>query len=383
MSSQRKLNALLFELQTASSPLAQAKILARSWRTLKELSATDRRLLARHAGFEGAEQILEGLAEKKSGFAPATLLQVLNRARGTDGASVTELLAAVRDSSRREEALTRGVDLAAELLQQDDWEEESQEIDEVLEQPHTVEQEESASPKEEESVFGTDDRKNETPTAQAASGPPPRDRMASQPPEVEERSGLEKPEPSRKALTLQTDATSGDPPAVVPPAPKRVAPLPGWDRLGAAPERPQRRPESMLESKPSPHTTETSRFDALAISAAIESESSSLGRLRALDRELKNLSGAGPVTIRRILDAFPNGWVRRRALVALISTGVPASAAQALELIAALEREVDRRWCLAALAQRGDLVGKTLEKSLELVSSPAGRRRLQIIATRS
>ena len=66
MSNQRKLTALLHELQNARSPLAQARVLARAWRTVRELSPTDRRLLARHAGFDGAEEILEGLKDVRS-----------------------------------------------------------------------------------------------------------------------------------------------------------------------------------------------------------------------------------------------------------------------------------------------------------------------------
>ncbi len=121
MSVQRKLNALLFELQTAQSPLAQAKILARSWRTLRELSPTDRRLLARHAGFDGAEQILEGLAKKRPGFAPATLLQMIEQSqdhRRRDGGRHAGRRSAIR--SRSEEAITRGAGLVSEDLGEDD-----------------------------------------------------------------------------------------------------------------------------------------------------------------------------------------------------------------------------------------------------------------------
>ena len=58
MSTQRQLSALLYELQHARSPLAQARVLARAWRTVRELGPTDRKLLARHVGFEGAEELL-------------------------------------------------------------------------------------------------------------------------------------------------------------------------------------------------------------------------------------------------------------------------------------------------------------------------------------
>ncbi len=116
MGNQRKLNAILFELQAAQSPLAQAKIIARAWRTVRELSPTDRKLLARHAGFDGAEEILDGLADHRGGFAPAMLLQMLSKARAGDGQSVSQVISALRDPERRQETIARGFDVASELL---------------------------------------------------------------------------------------------------------------------------------------------------------------------------------------------------------------------------------------------------------------------------
>ena len=108
MGNQRKLAALLHELQHARSPLAQARVLARAWRTLRELSPTDRRLLARQAGFDGAEEMLEGLSRRKGGLAPAMLLRVLANARGTDDAEFGELVGAFRDPERLDEAVHLG-----------------------------------------------------------------------------------------------------------------------------------------------------------------------------------------------------------------------------------------------------------------------------------
>ena len=97
--------------EAVSRMVAQARVLARSWRTLRELSPTDRRLLARHVGFDGAEEILEGLSRRKGGLAPAMLLRVLGNARRTDGSAVSELLAAFRDPQRRDEAIAIGTGL--------------------------------------------------------------------------------------------------------------------------------------------------------------------------------------------------------------------------------------------------------------------------------
>ena len=140
MSTQRQLTALLHELQHARSPLAQAKVLARGWRTVRDLSPTDRRLLARHAGFEGAEDILEGLSQRKGGLAPAMLLRVLANARGTDGSTVSELLAAFRDPQRRDEAISLGTELASDLLAEPESDDGPEEIVEAIEELQAVEE---------------------------------------------------------------------------------------------------------------------------------------------------------------------------------------------------------------------------------------------------
>lgn len=381
MSVQRKLNALLFELQTAQSPLAQAKILARSWRTLRELSATDRRLLARHAGFDGAEYILEGLAKKKSGFAPATLLQVLNNARSTDGSSVTELLAAIQDPSRRDEAISRGAELAQELLVETDAEDDLQEIGEALDQLHSMEEVVQETP--EEALAALSALKTEAAKAQ----PPAQARVRPEPDEPRQTEssavdGGEKPDQSPAAPAAPASKQEKPEPAVIQRRAPVVAPLPGWERLGKSRLPSEREPEPVTK-KPSTRAPMLPPTDAPSESGGLGETASPLTRLRALDHEMNRLRRSGPASLRAVLEEFPDGWVRRRALLAMIGAGVPSDARQALELMALLEREVDRRWCLGALAQRGDLEGILLQESLELVTSEAGRRRLRIIAERA
>jgi hypothetical protein len=64
----------------------------------------------------------------------------------------------------------------------------------------------------------------------------------------------------------------------------------------------------------------------------------------------------------------------------LLESGIPAPASEALALIEDLERPMDRRWCLTALARRGDLSGDALERALGMLSSFASRRRVQALA---
>ena len=374
MSVQRQLNALLFELQTAQSPLAQAKILARSWRTLRDLSPTDRRLLARHAGFDGAEQILEGLATKKRGFAPAALLQMLNKARATDSATVAGILAGLHDPLQREETVVRGADLVSEVFRDRVGDERPQEIVDALDELHSVKQVVQESP--EEALVALNALRDEAVGPEASPPPLAATRSAGADPLAPAA-----PRSAAPATPPRPKAQPQPKPQPLRKAPTRVAPSEGWDRLGETPRRdPPATGARTGDRERSRVALGSSPFDTGAVFAALGAASSSFSRLRVLDREMQGFQGSSLGTLRELIENFPDGWVRRRALVSLITAGVPPDAAQALLLIAGLECEVDRRWCLGALARRGDLKGPVLERSLELVSSPAGRRRLLRVA---
>ncbi len=124
------LTALVFELRRAGSPAEKARALARAWRTVRGLNPTDRRLLAREAGFDGVEDLIEGLARKGGGaFAPAAVLAALGKMRDDKGLSVRGAIADLRDPDRRDDLLARGLDLAARSFDRVD---EVDEVDEAL-----------------------------------------------------------------------------------------------------------------------------------------------------------------------------------------------------------------------------------------------------------
>jgi len=352
MSTQRKLNALLFELQTARSPLAQAKILARAWRTLRELSPTDRKLLARHAGFDGAEDILEGLAKKKSGVAPAMLLQMLSNARGTDASTLRNLLSAFRDPSRRDEAVSRSLDLASSLMANQDP---VQEVEEALDELHAVEAVVEETPEEALAALHTVEEEWER-------GPD----------ETGDSTGRE----TEASTEIELESPTEPGPTPKKPQPARP-PVVDWSRWHTTDEPPRPAPTPRAEKRPLVSTPGARRFGKVAAAAAVEGETSVLARLRALHRALPDLAGSTIVTLGGLIEAFPKGWVRRRALSALIKAGIPDRADDAVTLVASsLDRELDRRWCLGVLAGRGDLWGASLDRANELLSSPSARRRL-------
>ena len=350
MGTQRNLNALLFELQTARSPLAQAKVLARAWRTVRELSPTDRKLLARHAGFDGAEDILEGLAKKKSGVAPAMLLQMLSNARGTDASTLRNLLSAFRYPSRRDEAVSRSLDFAADLMR--DQEPEVEETaEEALAALHALEEEGERKPGE---IGESTDGETDSPTEFEPEPPPV-------PPDP---AVMPKPEPIPE----------------MPPLPKPS--VVDWSRWDSTDGPPRPAPTPRAEKRPRLSTPGAGRLGEVAAAAAVGTKTSVLARLLAFHRALPGLAGSSVATLGELIEAFPEGWARRRALSALIEAGIPDRADDAVTLVAAsLDRELDRRWCLGVLADRGDLRGASLDRANELLSSPAARRRLSALVS--
>jgi hypothetical protein len=89
------------------------------------------------------------------------------------------------------------------------------------------------------------------------------------------------------------------------------------------------------------------------------------------------LSTESPAEINAILDAFPPGWARRRALQALFRAGAPEKHEAALTLIRELGRPTDRRWCLRTFAETRELPDDQLERLLEewRFPLPAGREK--------
>jgi len=358
-----ELSALVFELQRARSPVDRARAMARAWRTIRKLGPTDRRMLAREMGFDGAEDLVEGLAGKSGGiFAPAAVLEALGRMRGDEDLTVRSILSDLRDPERRDDLLVRGIDLAVGAVDEDPAE------DELFEPAGKAG--ESTIPVEGSGLAGADedtvDEETQFEAENGASGPVP----PPPPPVVEAEFTLVpeaetrlEPEPEIEGEVDQSQE------------PEQLAELvesSPWDLVWQRPEA----PESVAAT-----ATRTGR--AVISTGGVQSpkaEGSVLHRLRASRDAIPGLGDAHQDEIAEILDSLPEPWARRRALVALIDGGVPGDAEAALDLIEELDRPMDRRWCLAVLAQRGDLDGDALERALEMLASPAAKRRVARIA---
>jgi hypothetical protein len=351
------LTALVFELQRARSPADKARAMARAWRTVRGLNPTERRLLVREVGFDGAEELVEGLAGKSGGaFAPAAVLEALGKMRKDGSLSLRGILTGLRDPETQEDFLARGLDLAA-----DSYDREDEEVDE-------------ASFAEEPMVY-------DVPTARPIA-------------EVDHREPDSEWAEVDEVLAASSVGTADPRVPVIPPPPPSKA-------------QPPAAPETVPEPEPSPRAKEPSPWDAPWRSSPIsesaeppaakrnrgfeapwtddprETTGSVLDRLRLVRNAIPELRNAGPREIRERLETLPELWARRRAVVDLIDAGIPAGVGETLDLIEDLDRPLDRRWCLSALARRGDLEGGGLDRALAMLASPAARRRVKALATRS
>jgi hypothetical protein len=190
------------------------------------------------------------------------------------------------------------------------------------------------------------------------------------------------------ALDRETEQETG-PQQVTEPEPKPGNPPPpllipeevvDWSRWERATDSPRQAPQSRPAAEDPSFDPRNGRSGVRAVIDTIQAERSTLSQLRALRRELPQFEGASVATLSELVGIFPDGWVRRRAVCTLLEGGVVLALVDALELVSALERESDRRWCLGLLARRAELGGANLDRALELVSSPSSRRRLRTAA---
>lgn len=349
------LTALVFELQRVRSPADKARALARAWRTVRGLNATERRLLVREVGFDGAEELIEGLAGKSGGtFAPAALLEALGKMRKERSFSLRGIITDLLDPETREDLLARGIDFAADSIDPED-----EVVDEapVMDEPVAY----------------------DMPTAQPIVGLVHREADSNRV-EVEEDN----------VQAASSGGTADHKPPVILPPPPSIAQPPTAPETAPDPEPSEPSPwddpwRSSPVFEPAEAATEEPirRIESARTVDLQVTTGSVLDRLRSVRNAIPEMRNAGPREIRKILEMLPELWARRRAVVELIDAGVPAGVGETLDLIEELDRPLDRRWCLAALARRGDLEGGGLERALAMLTSAAARRRVEALASRA
>jgi hypothetical protein len=305
---------LLRELRGAASPVQRVKLLGRAWRSLRRFDRHQLQDLARRAGFDQAEGFLERLARDKGRLTPSLLLQIVQRARNVDEGDVDNLVRGLRDPERREELLHGGIEFVADMLDEPSSEVEEEAV--AAPPPEEPEEDEPPPPPPEPEIEPAQPAPPVVPEIAAAE---PEQKIAPEPLPVEE-------------------------PAPKPVAPIAVAVVPAVAPAFAAPPA-----ASAPEVRVTPEPVETPDGDTDAVVNLLTSTPSTQRRLGILRNELDRIGKLDVDALQRLLELFPAGWARRRALAALLRAGIPAKLMHAVFLIEQLESPTARRWCVGAL----------------------------------
>ncbi len=338
MTPSKELVALLFELERAASPLERLQIIARAWRSVRALDGFERRDLARRVGFDGAEELIDRLASK-GGLAPATLLEALRRARRADPAQLRGILAGLRTPGSRGQATLEGLQLAESMLGPDEPE---------PVQPDEVAQEDApASPS---AVW--DPRSAEVPAADSDTLPDLPEVLVAAP----RPAPLPAPQPASRRMP--------EPPApAVQSAPRAAPSVPTARRRG----RTQAPAPAPMPAAP----------EAAEVAPPPGAKEPPLRALRQLEARLEGSAEPDAGELEGIVLGLPDGWVRRRAVLALLRHGLPRRIPEALRMVEGLGWQRDRTWVLAVLLDDRSLAASELEQALALITSESARGRLR------
>lgn len=179
------------------------------------------------------------------------------------------------------------------------------------------------------------------------------------------------PSPPPASVPAPAPAPPPAPLAPVAPLAPTAAPIPVSPPAPPAPPPPP-------SSPPKPEPVRVPEPVRSSLAGRLGAERVLTTRFRHLRRQLDSLSRLSAAELREILEAFPDGWARRRALSELIEAGVPESTADALSLIDVLQSPGDRAWCLGTLAHARSHSSEERSALLQAAATPAGRRRLEL-----
>lgn len=309
---------LLAQLHEAKSPLARIRVVTRAWRLLRNLSRQDRLAIAARIGIEGADDLVEAIATHQGTTPPAELIGALNNLQKVDPATLKSLATRMRDPRQRSQVVAQGLKAVGSAL------------------------------------AGPEAKPAAPPTPPAAAQP----KSAPAPVTV-------KPAPApvaAQAPPAPAPAPVPAPVAVKPAEPPKPAPTPPPPSPAPVPFRPP-------EPAASVRSVLAEELSAVRLLTA---------RFRLLRRRIAEVRRLSAGDLRAVLEAFPDGWARRRACVDLIEAGVPERTADVLSLMDALQSPGDRSWCLGTLADTRALSPDERNALLQAVPTAAGRRRLEL-----
>ncbi len=349
MAPSKELTALLFELERAESPLERLQIIARAWRSVRALDTYERHDLARRVGFDGAEEIVERLASK-GGIAPATLLEALRRARRADAGQLRSIVAGLRKPGGRGQAALEGLQLAQNILAP-----ENDETDSDSPEGGTTKPELPASAAPDASEVRSENTPGSATSQTPAAAERPTTPTPAPPPARPPHPPIPRPPEARpRPVSLASRVPRPAPPPTPRPVRAKAAPPPS----------------------PAPPAAEPAE-----LAVPPETRVTALRALRRLEARLEAPQEPDAGELEALVLGLPDGWVRRRAVLALLRHGTPHRIPDALRLVDGLGLQRDRRWVLAALLEERTLTAGELEQALALITSEPARRRLRRLAS--
>lgn len=320
---------LVEQLGRTYSPFERLKIVGRAWGLLRRMGPEERLTVASQLGLDNADEIVEAIAARAGKEPPHALLAMIESAQVKGPAHLPGLVADLRDPAKRGARLKQGV----------------QAVEKALTQGPPPLPGAAARP------------------AQAPQVPPVQARPAPPPPPAAEPAPAPPPPPAAAPPVAAEARTPAPQPPAPPPTPPPTLP------------RPAPSPKAAPAPAPPPEPARPSGEDRLAVRLA--AAPSLTTRFRVLRRHLNDARGASVEGLQALLEGFPDGWPRRRALLELLRAGTPGSLRDALLLVETLAAERDRLWCLGALADSRRPAAADRETLLGAVASPAARRRLE------
>ncbi len=359
---------LIAQLRGTASRRERIRLLARAWRTLKDLNPTDRMAVAYELGFDGAEKLVEQLS-RRGGASPAAVLELLERAEDAGPEQIVAMMQDLSDPEGRRSLGERFLSVAKNWVTDlESWEEapegpdlvDQASVEDVLEE--TAETEPEVTAPIDDSVVDLDlkevlENAQGTDDAGDLRGLELGDAVV----EVvggDSETETEGPEPNSKEPVQRLEER------LAAPGTPSVAPLPAPRSL--PPER----------VRPAPRTA-----DVEGLIRQLEECPSVTRRLREMSGMANDLVDADPNSLVSILDLFADGWVRRRALESLFRAGIPRSFEVAMSLAASLEDRAQRMWALSTLMATRELTPGEMEEVMSLPLSPVLRRRLARLGT--
>ncbi len=337
---------LVDQLGRTFSPFERLKILGRAWSLLKTMTPDQRLAVAAQLGLDRADEVVEAIATRGGGKASPVLLSMIDQAQKKGTAQLPQLLSDLQDPGKRAERMRQGITAL-------------------------------------EGAATTVAAGGEVPWLPpgTTAGPPPLPSVRPQPVAPAAPPPLPAPAPAAAApLPVVVSAPVLPAPAPIPapaPTPLPVS-VPAAVQAVPVPEAPPAMPPAPkpapAQTAPVPVQTGTVRENpADPLVAAVPSLTA---RFRALRRSLPELKKMSAASLGPVVQGFPDGWARRRALLEILRAGIPSSLEDALSLVETLGSERDRLWCLGALPEGRKIPEAERDGLLAAVSSPTAKRRL-------